>query len=156
MRHYRFDSTRSLDESLNRVAILLIREGVTIQKQSHSIKSIRTPVVFLGFDRRLYTKGNWVGINPFVFISGVEVKCSETTQGGTEIDIVVDQRRTSLIYFLALINVFVVASVLPNHELGILLFVVAGAALFFLLFKLIGYQLVTHQIRNEIEPPSTG
>ena len=38
-----------------------------------TIASTRTPFAIFGVERKIYTRRNWVGINPFVFISGVQV-----------------------------------------------------------------------------------
>jgi hypothetical protein len=72
----------SCGKALERVRNLLSHEGVQHKDIDSSIVSIRTPVALLGVQPMFYSRRNWVGINPFPFVRGVEVSC-QTVDGMT-------------------------------------------------------------------------
>src|SRR6202034_693068 len=64
------------------------------------IASVRTPVAFLSVDSKLYSKlynlGNWTGLNPFTFVSGVEVRFEQVDSGLTKVTVRVNRLRAFL------------------------------------------------------------
>jgi hypothetical protein len=79
-----------------RVARLLEAEGVHVRQDGPTIWSVRTPVPLFNWDRRMYSRRNWVGINPFSLITGIKVSCGKNPDGDTVLEVVVDTGRTVL------------------------------------------------------------
>lgn len=83
--------------ALARVKELLSTEGVKVEETNCRIRSFRTPVAIIGIQPRMYTRRNWVGINPFVCVSGVEATFESIANGRTKVTIQVNQLRAYLI-----------------------------------------------------------
>ncbi len=79
-----------------RIESLLAREGVEYRTGTLSIVSIRTPLDVLGIQPRLYSRSNWVGLNPFAFVSGVDAKFEELDGPSTRVTVRVNRRRALL------------------------------------------------------------
>ncbi len=56
------------------------RGGVVTSADSHAVR-VRGPLAFLSWDRRLYSRGNIVGINPLALVSTVEAQVQEAQDG---------------------------------------------------------------------------
>ena len=74
-----------METAIARLGDLLAKAGVQYRIESLSISSIRTPVVLLSFQRALYGNRNRVGLNPFPFITGVNVRCQPDKRGLTRV-----------------------------------------------------------------------
>jgi hypothetical protein len=81
---------------LQRVAQLLRDEGVEYTIRDLSIASTSTPFAVFGFQSRMHTRKNWVGINPFVCISAVVVDSKNSDGGGSRVTIGVNRTRAVL------------------------------------------------------------
>jgi hypothetical protein len=58
-----------------RIEALLSKEGVTYTAANLFVTSTSTPIVLLGIQSKLYSRSNWVGLNPFAFVTSVDVRC---------------------------------------------------------------------------------
>ncbi|MGA7078683.1 MAG: hypothetical protein WBQ43_22460 [Terriglobales bacterium] len=58
-----------------------------------AITSIKTPIVVLGIQPKLYSHSNWVGLNPFAFVSGVDLRFKEDENGVTRVTVRVNRLR---------------------------------------------------------------
>jgi hypothetical protein len=98
MKHktYILSSRLSAEETIARVRDLFGKAGVQYRTEGLSIVSTRTPIALLSFQRILYSDRNWVGLNPFTYISGINVRCRPVRSGLTEIIAQVDRSRTFL------------------------------------------------------------
>jgi len=76
-----------------RIQKLLSDEGVRFENAESIIHSTSTPIVILGVQPRLYTSRNWVGVNPFGFITGVDVRIS-AADCVTSVTVQVNRRRS--------------------------------------------------------------
>lgn len=81
---------------LQRTAQLLTDEGVEYTIRELSIASTSTPFVVFGFQSRMYTRKNWVGINPFACISAVVVDTDNPDGAGSRVRIGVNRARAIL------------------------------------------------------------
>ena len=148
-KRFRLSSTLSGSECTERCAALLGEEGVKFQQDGQSLKSTSTPIVFVNVDRRLYSRNNWVGLNPFVFVSGIDVNVSAAdSDGSTVIDVVINQRRTLAICGLIVGLVLVVARALPAN--GLMFFVVASLLLV-LLFRFFAGSLLRQEFERRLQ-----
>src|SRR5512146_1752652 len=84
-------------EASERIQGLLSKEGVKYRSADLSIASTRTPIVVLSLQPKLYTHSNWVGVNPFVYISGVDVRFQPGDGGGTKVTLRVNRLRAFLL-----------------------------------------------------------
>ncbi len=67
-----------------------------MRQEGDTIWSVRTPAPLSNWNRRGYSRGNWVGINPFSLITAIKVGCTTDTAGNAVLDVVVDTLRTVL------------------------------------------------------------
>jgi len=132
MKHktYILRSGLSAEAVIARVGKLLAKEGVQFRAEGFSIYSISTPIVILSLQRILYSDRNWVGLNPFTFISGIDVLCRLDKTGLTEIVIHVNKFRTFLwVAFSVWVSALTVLGISkPN---GAILFIAVGLAAWF-------------------------
>jgi len=134
-----------------RVESLLSKEGVKCKSANLSVVSVRTPIAVLGIQPKLYSHSNWVGLNPFAFVSGVEVHCEQVEDGSsTKVTIRVNRLRAFL-----WVGFWVACSLLAARKMpepgGVILFIgVASAAWFSIVFFLGGY-LIRKEISDRLK-----
>ena len=95
-RTYILSSRLPAEIAIARIGRLLAREGVHYKTEGLCICSLKTPIVLFSFQRIAYSHGNWVGLNPFPYISGVNVRCKPAESGLTDIVVQVNRDRTFL------------------------------------------------------------
>lgn len=83
-------------EALSRLVKLLETEGVKIEREEAGVRSLRTPIPLINVDPRLYSRRNWVGINPFALLTGFRMTMA-ASEGGSSIDVSIDRRRVVLL-----------------------------------------------------------
>ena len=128
-----------------RIERLLSEEGVEYATDELSVASTKTPIVLLSIQPRLYTRRNWVGVNPFVFVTSVAVRCERTEGGVTRVTIRVNRRRAFLLVALWAACSFLAARAIPEPGRAILFLGVSCAAWLGIAIFLGGYL-----IRKEI------
>ena len=156
MKHktYILRSPLSAETTIGRVAELLTKAGVQHKKEGWSICSTSVPIVLLGFQRNLYSRRNWVGLNPFAFISGVDVRCRSDKSGSTEIIVEVNKFRTFLWVGFWAWCAGLAALGLPEPEGGIFFVAISLVAWFVLVSFLSGY-LLKKEISGCLKAPQT-
>src|SRR5271157_2118968 len=93
---YEFVCQLPAQAASERIEGLLSKEGVKYRAANLSVASVRTPIAVLGIQPKLYSHSNWVGLNPFTFVSGVEVQCEEVDSGLTKVTVRVNRLRAFL------------------------------------------------------------
>jgi hypothetical protein len=76
-----------------RIKGLLSTEGVRYTTTNLAITSVKTPWVVLGIQPELYSRRNWVGLNPFVFVSGIDVRFVPNDSGQSTVTVRVNRLR---------------------------------------------------------------
>lgn len=111
MRRKTFTVTTALppDDALGRLAQLLEIEGVKINREQGGVRSLRTPIPLLNVDPRLYSRRNWVGINPFALLTAIEMRATASGGGGTVVNVSIDRRRVVLLLILEAVVVLSLA-----------------------------------------------
>lgn len=127
---------------------LFTQEGVQYRKSDLSITSVKTPVAILSFSQVLYSKRNWVGVNPFTFVSGVDVHCEPGAGDIVRINIRVDQFRTLIYFGLWVTSSGLAASAMPELWSAILLIAVALTIGWFVTVQFLGGFLIKQEIRD--------
>ena len=136
-------------EALSRIGNLLAEEGVKFKEEAElSLVSTATPIVILSIQTRLYSRKNWVGVNPFVFISAIRVDCKQDGGSGTTIELRINRRRALLlVVFWAICAALVVDAPGPD---GALIFASVTIVAWLFYFFFVGGPLVKREIRNAV------
>lgn len=142
---YFLSSPLPSEATIARLGDLFARAGVQYRTEGLRILSTSTPVALLSAQRTLYSNRNWVGLNPFAFVSGVDLRCHLGKSGRTEITIQVNKLRTFLWVAFWSCCSGLTAVGLPQPEGAILFISVSLTAWFALVSFLSGYL-----IRKEI------
>lgn len=149
MRHktYILSSRLSAEAAIARIGKLLAKEGVRYRTEGLTICSISTPIALLSFQRILYSDRNWVGLNPFTFISRVDVLCRLDKSGLTEIVVQVNKFRTFLWVSFWVWASALAALAMPKSE-GALLFIAVSSAAWFGFVSFLGGYLIKKEITD--------
>lgn len=142
---YILSSRLSAETTIARVEDLLAKAGVQGRTEGLSIFSISTPIALLSFQRTHYSDRNWVGLNPFTFISGVDVRCQSDKSGLTEINVQVNKERTFLWVAFSVVSSGLAASAMPEPD-GAILFIAVTLAAWFGLVSFLGGYLIKKEI----------
>lgn len=120
-------------------------EAVKYRAENDSLRTTKIPFAMFTLDPRMYSRRNWLGLNPFVFATSVDVAAVAGPDHGTVLEIVVDRRRAMILYLLSMANVLLVAWYLPSLWARVALPVLFGCLLaaFFFWFSI-------SQIKQEI------
>jgi hypothetical protein len=137
-------------EALERIKGLLTKECVKYTAADLSVTSTEIPIVILGFDPRRVSHTNWVGVNPFVHVSGVEVRCEWVDNGLTRVVIRVNRLRAFVWVGFWVACSALAASALPVLGGAILVIGVACAAWLGNVSFLGGY-LIKKDISNQLK-----
>ena len=133
-----------------RIERLLSKEGVTYRAADLSITSVSTPIAVLGIQPALYSHSNWVGLNPFTFVSGVDVHCEQVDSGLTKVTVRVNRLRAFLWLAFYVECGILAASAMPEPGGAILVIGVACAAWFGIVSFLGGY-LIKKEISDHLK-----
>jgi hypothetical protein len=108
--------------ALERIERLLSKECVKYTATNLAITSVRTPIVVLGIQRELYSHSNWVGLNPFAFVSGVDFQFKENEGGITRVTVRVSRFRGLLWVACWITSCGLAALAMPEPE-GAIVFI---------------------------------
>jgi hypothetical protein len=147
---YEFVCQLPAQAASERIEGLLSKEGVKYRAANLSVASVRTPIAVVGIQPKLYSHSNWVGLNPFTFVSGVEVQCEQVDSGLTKVTVRVNRLRTFLWVAFWVACSLLAARRMPEPGGAILVIGVACAAWFGLVSFLGGY-LVKKEISDRLK-----
>lgn len=147
---YEFVCQLPAQAASERIKGLLSKEGVKYRAANLSVASVRTPIAVVGIQPKLYSHSNWVGLNPFTFVSGVEVQCEQVDSGLTKVTVRVNRLRTFLWVAFWVACSLLAARRMPEPGGAILVIGVACAAWFGLTSFLGGY-LVKKEISDRLK-----
>ena len=128
---------------------MLLHEGVRFKVGDLFISSTNTPIVVLGVQSKLYTRKNRVGINPFAFISSVDVKFEPADGNTTKVTISVNLRRALLFFAFWVICGYLIARSMPRPS-GVIFFASLSAVAWLGVVSFLGGYLVKNVIDNEL------
>lgn len=141
-------------EASERIERLLSKEGVSYTTANLSVASTQTPIAVLGFQRNLYSQSNWVGVNPFAFISGVNVVVKSGDDRVTKVSVSVNRRRAFLWVAWWVVCGSLTASAMPQPA-GALFFVGFSCAAWFGIASFLGGYLIKKEIGDCLRKAST-
>ncbi len=125
---YEFVCQLPAQAASERIEGLLSKEGVKYRAANLSVASVRTPIAVLGIQPKLYSLSNWVGLNPFTFVSGVEVHCEEVDSRLTKVTVRVNRLRAFLWVAFWIACSLLAVRAMPEPEGAILVIGVACAS----------------------------
>jgi hypothetical protein len=135
--------------ALERIKALLSSEWVEYRTADLSVTSTRTPIIFFNFDPRLRSRNNWVGVNPFVCVSGSDVRCEPGGNGLTKVIVCINRFRA--VFFLAWWVVLSLVAVFSMTEpAGALFFVGSTCAAWFGMVSFLGGYLIKKEIDDQL------
>jgi len=129
-----------------RIGDLFAAEGVQYRTEGFSILSTRTPIVLHGFQRIHYSKRNWVGLNPFTYVSSVNVRC-QPDQSGTHVSIKIDRFRAFVWVAFWFCSSGMAALAAPE-PVGVIFFAAVSLAAWLVLVSFLGGSLVKKEIAD--------
>jgi hypothetical protein len=133
-----------------RIARLLSKEGVKYRTSDLSIVSTQTPTILLSIQPKLYSHSNWVGLNPFTFVSGIKVRCEQVDSGLTKVTVRVNRLRAFLWGTFWVACSLLAASGMAEPEGAILVIGVACAA-WFGIVSFLGDYLIRKEIGDRLK-----
>jgi hypothetical protein len=140
----------SAQEVSARIASLFSNEGVSYEIDSLGVNSTRTPIAVLGIQPVMYTHNNWVGINPFAFVSGVDVRCENLEGGLTKVIVRINRWRAFLIVGFSIACGGMAAAAMPEPG-GAIVFIVFSCAVWFTHVSFLGGYLVKKEIADQLK-----
>lgn len=143
-------SDLSVNDALQRIKKLFDSESVNYQVENNEIRSLKMPMTLLNIDPRMYTKRNWVGINPFVFISGINVTLNGESPKGTVIDVNINQTRGVIIYLMILLCLASMMFAIPNLWTGIAILVFGLFISYLIIFPFLIGSILKNEIKTEV------
>lgn len=148
-RHFTIDSKLSVDDAIFAISSLLSKRSIKYRIEGYAIVSTSVPVILISYDKRQYSRDNWVGINPFIFVDTLKINVRPHEDDESRIDIVVIHIRP---YVPLLIIVAIAISVEgTGNDLFVKLFFLTIAVLFYLFaFKGAIGRLLPSEIRRVI------
>lgn len=150
MKTYEVVSPLSAQEVSARLASLFSNEGVSYKMESLGISSTRTPIAILGIQPIMYTHNNWVSINPFAFVSGVDVRCEHGEGGLTKVIVRIDRRRAFLFVAIGICVSGLAASAMPE-PVGAMVFIGFSCAAWFMHVPMLGCYLIKKEIADHLK-----
>lgn len=135
---------------IGRIEKLFTDESIKFKSDSDSICSQRVALTILGIDPRKYSRKNWLGINPFTYISQIKVSISEIKDNNVILNISINQTRAVVLLLIALSLFAGVAFQLPEAWIGILFFSFFASLSTSYIFWLCIHRLIKREIINSI------
>ncbi|HEY5254880.1 MAG TPA: hypothetical protein VIJ53_09520 [Acidobacteriaceae bacterium] len=133
-----------------RIAALFSKEGVTYKTDSLGVSSTRTPIAILGIQPVMYTRNNWVGINPFVWVSGVDVRCEHGEGGLTKVIVHINRSRAFLFVAIGICVSGMMATAMPEPA-GAMIFIGFSCAAWFMHVPFLGGYLIKKEIADHLK-----
>jgi hypothetical protein len=128
-----------------RIEDLLSRERVKYRAADLFVTSTSTPIAALGIQSKLYSRSNWVGINPFAFVSSVDVRCERSENGFTRVTVHVNRRRAFLWVGFWVACSFLAALGVPEPG-GVIMVIAVTCAAWLSIVSFFGGYLVKREI----------
>jgi len=130
--------------AIEQMSAYLRKRGADISRAEAGTLVANAPVALFGFDRRLYSRDNVLGINPLAVLDAVSVIAIPTDNGSRLELSVLSLRAYFLPALLLLVGAVAYLDAAPIAALAFLLFVLAS-------YALLVWWLITHALGHEIQ-----
>jgi hypothetical protein len=146
---YEINCPLSAQEVLARIAALFSNEGVRYEMDSSGVSSTRTPIAIMGIQPGMYTHNNWVGLNPFALVSGVDVRCERYEDGLTKVIVRINRWRAFL--YVAIWTCGGMAATAMPERGSVLVFIGVFCAAWFIHVSFVGGYLVKKENADHLK-----
>jgi hypothetical protein len=133
-----------------RIQALLSKEGVEYRAGDLSVMSVKTPIAVVGIQPKLYSHSNFVGLNPFTFVSGIEVECGQDDREFTKVTLRINRLRGVLWVLFWITCSFIAARAMPQPG-GVLLVIGVASATWFGIVSFWGGYLIKKEITDNLK-----
>lgn len=152
---YEFHCHMPADSAIELVKGLFSSEGVEYNTSNLSVRSVRTPIAVLGIQPVMYSNNNWVGLNPFAFVGGVEVNCAQVASGLTSVTLRINRLRGFLwVAFFMACSLFA-APMMPKPG-GLILLAGVGCITWLSIVSFLGGFLLKKEIKDYLKKAGGG
>ena len=134
-------------ETMIRLTKLLNDRSVKFNSNEDTIESTSTPFCIINFDRRMYSKNNWFGINPFQFISKITIAIEEKEQNTNILVIASPYRAIGWIAFWWLLALPIIQVNLLAGLITLAVALIVSLTIWFIFLQ----RLIPAEIRNAIK-----
>lgn len=100
--------------TMNQLCELLVCESLRFEIEQNTIRSVNIPFPILSFDYRVLSRNNWVGINPFVYVSNILLRVDSLDPNSCMVKVEIDQTRAIMIFWFVATMLLLVSAFLPN------------------------------------------
>ncbi len=139
--------------ALERMERLLSKDGVKYTSSDLAITSVRTPIVVLGIQPELYSRSNWLGLNPFAFVSGIDLRFKEDENGLTRVTVRVNRLR-GLLWVAFWITCGALATLAMPEPGGAILLIGIACAAWLGIVSFLGGYLIKKEIAERLSDHS--
>ena len=140
----------SVPDASERIGTLLSKEGVEYKVSGVSITSTKTPIAVLGIQPKLYSYSNWIGVNPFVFISGIHAQFRSTDICVTAVTVRVNRLR-AFFWVAFWVACSVLSAFAMREPAGAILVVIVTVAAWLGIVSFIGSYLIAKEIGDYLK-----
>jgi hypothetical protein len=132
-----------------RIEDMLSKEGVKYTAANLAITSVSIPIVVFGIQPKLYSHSNWVGLNPFVFVSGIDLRFNEGENGLTRVTVRVNRLR-GLLWVAFWASCSSLAALAMPEPGGAILFIGIACAAWLGIVSFLGGYLIKKEIVDRL------
>ncbi len=95
-REFKIETNQSIEHAIKSICTLFKLRSIGYRKENSSLISEYIPISFMmiNWDNRLYSRDNFIGVNPFLFIDSIRVDFSSGHNGVTILNIIVSRSRS--------------------------------------------------------------
>jgi len=147
-RHFEFLTDTPPQALINIVSRLLTKRSVKHTVQGNCIRSTDIPIPFVNWDRRLYSRDNFVGVNPFIFIGRLTVEVKPEIGSKTYLHITANQGRAYIPLILMLSGAL---WILTTDSFAGLMFLIIAILYYLFAFQVVVRSLMLREIKRALQ-----
>ena len=135
------------------VSSLLSKRSVKHSINNNQIVSTNIPIWFfmLRYSRRLYSRDNFVGVNPFIYIDNIKINVETELEKKTKLDITVTQIRSYMPFVFIMSMAFAIWTARVETFAG-WFFVIIAVLYYLFTFHLVIGKLLPGEIKRVLKP----
>jgi hypothetical protein len=134
---------------IKKIEALFKDEGVEFRSTTSHIESTSTPIAILSLQPQMYSRKNWLGFNPFSYISNVSVDVNPTEDNYVKVVVVANRRRAYFyVTFFAIAGLSAARAI--SEPAGMILFILLTLGSWLLFVSLLGGHLVRKEIGDAL------
>ncbi len=132
------------------ISKLLAKRSIKHSIVNNHISSTHIPFIILGFDWRRYSRDNFIGYNPFVFIDKIKINVESDSEKKTKLDITVIQVR-SYVPIIIMILIILKVRTVEFGTFAAIIFAIIAVLYYLFAFHLVIGHLLTSEIKRVLK-----